>query len=169
MIFNAVLVTINNNNMKILDSHPSFFALMQGHRKIEVNADEPLSEYWWMRLLMYNIFNHTPEIKVEGIDFNFLPEMLFVTQNNDLRDWNKTEFFFSNDRSPFLVKIIDSEYSEDGLSCNFIVSIYTVKLARNPDGKLKFPFPHTMLPTKFMYVNLPIPELTEEYFAYMCD
>ena len=50
--------------MKILDSHPSFFALMQGHRKIEVNADEPLSEYWWMRLLMYNIFNHTPEISI---------------------------------------------------------------------------------------------------------
>ena len=153
--------------MKILDSHPSFFALMQGHRKIEVNADEPLSEYWWMRLLMYNIFNHTPEIKVEGIDFNFLPEMLFVTQNNDLRDWNKSEFFFGNSDRYFLVKIIDSSDAEDGLSFKYTVSVYHVREVDKWDGSLCFPFPTAKMPSNLMYVNLPIPEIDFEYSNYL--
>jgi hypothetical protein len=153
--------------MYILDSHPSFFDLLEGHKKVLVKVGVPISEYYRMRLLMYDIFLSIPEIKVEGIDFNFLPELFFVTQNNDLRDWNESEFFFSNSERDFLVKIIDSSDAEDGLSFNYTVSIYNVRQVNKWDGSLCFPFPMTKLPNKRMYINLPIPEVDFEYSNYL--
>lgn len=153
--------------MNILDSHPSFFSLLEGHKKVLIKVAKPISEYNKMRLLSFEIFLTIPEVKVEGLDNNSLPELFFVTKNNDLRDWNKSEFFFSNNESDFLVKIINSSDAEDGLSFNYTVSIYNVRQVNKWDGSLCFPFPMTKLPTNRMYINLPIPDVDFEYSNYL--
>jgi hypothetical protein len=153
--------------MHILDSHPSFFDLLEGHKKVLIQVAQPISEYYRMRLLMYDIFSSTPEIYVEGIDCDSLSELFFVTRNNDLRDWNKSEFFFSNKERYFLVRIIDNSDAEDGLSFKYTVSVYHVREVDKWDGGLCFPFPTTKMPSNLMYVNLPIPEIDFEYSNYL--
>ena len=153
--------------MHILDSHPSFFDLLEGHKKVLIKVAEPISEYYRIRLLMFEIFSSTPEIYVEGIDYDSLTELFFVTKNNDLRDWNKSEFFFGNSDRYFLVKIIDSSDAEDGLSFKYTVSVYHVREVDKWDGSLCFPFPTAKMPSNLMYVNLPIPEIDFEYSNYL--
>ena len=155
--------------MSILSNQPMYFKSLEKNKSVEVKVGQVPTEFYWMRLLTFQTSLDTPKIGVNPERMNELSTPIFISENNDLRNWNKNEIVFHNKENYFLIRINERVVSSNGLSTTFNIDLYQVILVQVVDGEAIFPFPITVIPTGRRFINLPLGELNYDFYSYLCD
>lgn len=155
--------------MNILSNQTRYFKPLELNKSVEVKVGKVPSEFYWMRLLTLQTSLDSSSIDVNPERINELSTPIFISENNDLRNWNKNEIIFHNKEEYFLIRINERVVSNNGLSTTFNIDLYQVLLVQVDEGDLLFPFPITVIPTGRRCINLPLGDLNHDFYSYLCD
>jgi hypothetical protein len=155
--------------MNILSNQPMYFKPLEMNKSVEVKVGKAPSEFYWMRLLTLQTSLDSSAIDVNPERINELSTPIFISSDNDLRNWNSNEIIFCTKEEYFLIRINERVVSNNGLSTTFNIDLYQVLKVQVVEGELLFPFPITVIPTGRRYINLPLGDLNYDFYSYLCD